>query len=281
MRSTTTTGTITIMICICSDLFAGAWTRDQQSFYAKLSFTTLNSDQFHTKDGDKITTADFQTWSLNLYGEYGIINNLTAVVRFPFVRSAAFETTESFTGIGDIGVGLKYRLVSGSTPIAVGLHFELPSGNENGSGALKDLPGASVRLPTGDGELNTRWDLYLSHSFYPTPAYASLDAGYNIRTEGFTDEYLIVLQGGYKFIPVMWAQASIKALGPVSTPDPALAGGAALGFGEGVQYTAYSIGTAYEISPHLIVSFDIYSAFGRITNIYSGLNLVFGIALEY
>lgn len=260
---------------------AGAWTKTQNSFFAKVALTTLSTNEFHTRDGDNISTADFHTWSFNLYGEYGILDRLTGIIRFPFVRSAGFETTQSFTGAGDLGLGIKYGLISGSTPLAIGLGVEFPTGNENGSGELKSTPEGFVRLPTGDGELNTRLDLYVSHSFHPAPAYVSLDAGYNIRTEGFTDEYLVILQGGYKLIEKLWVQASLKATGPVSTPDPSLAGGAALGFGEGVQYTAYSIGTAYEVVPHLSVSFDLYSAFGRITNIYSGLNLVFGIALEY
>jgi len=271
---------IITLLCSLTEANAGAWTRKQGSYYAKLGFTTLSTNTFHTKDGDEITTADFNTWSFNFYGEYGITESLTGIAKFPFLRNAGFETTESFTGIGDLSIGLRYGLVAGSTPVAVGILIDFPTGNENGSGTLKELPTASVRLPTGDGELNTQLNFSLSHSFYPAPAFVSLDGGYNVRTEGFTDEYLFAVQGGYKIIEKLWLQANLRGIGPISTPDPTLAGGTALGFGEGVQYTAYSFGASYEIAPRLNVSFDLFSAFGRITNIYSGINYVLGISIE-
>jgi hypothetical protein len=260
---------------------AGAWTRKQESFYAKMSFTTLNTDQYHTKDGETITTADFHTWSVNLYGEYGIVDRLTTIVRFPFLRRAGYVTSESYTGIGDLDLGLKYGIITGSTPLAAGISVEFPTGNEEGKGALKHIPGGYIALPTGDGELNTTLSLHGSHSFHPAPAYLSLDVGYNIRTQGFTDEYLVAFQGGVKPIDRLWLQGTLRARGPASTPDATLANGAALGFGEAVQYIAYSLGAAYELLPHVSVSFDAYSAFGRVTNIYSGINLVFGVSLEY
>lgn len=259
----------------------GAWTRQQNSCYAKLSFTTLSTDEYHTVDGETITTADFHTFSLNLYGEYGITNRLTGIVRFPFVRSAGYVTTESYTSMGDLEAGIKYGIITGSTPIAASISAEFPTGDENGKGEIKELPGSYVALPTGDGEFNLIPALHVSHSFHPVAAYLSLDVGYNIRSEGFTDEYLVTAQSGYKVLGKVWIQATLRARGPMTDPDPTLAAGSALGFGEGVQYLAYSLGAGYEVLPHMNLSFDAYSAFGKITNIYSGINLVFGLAIEY
>ena len=273
-----------LIISIKEEASAGAWTRNENSVYAKLAFSTLSTNTFHTKDGDKISTADFQTWSLDLYGEYGLLDRLTAVVKFPILKKAGFVTTQSKTGIGDLGLELKYGLVTGSTPVAIGVGVDLPTGDENGFGLLKDqvsTPGGLVRLPTGDGEFNTRINVYVSHSFYPVPAYLSIDGGYNFRTKNFTNEYVFGLQGGYKIAGTVWLQANLRGMGPVRTPDPDLANGAALGLGEGVQYTTYSFGAAYEIIPHYAVSFDFFSAFGKITNIYSGINFVLGVSIEY
>jgi len=270
----------TLMILAISPAHGGAWTRKQNSFYAKLGLTTLSTNEFHTKDGDKIETADFHTWSLNLYGEYGVTDRLTGILRAPILRSAGFETTESFTGIGDIGLELKYGLLTGSTPVAVSFGADFPTGDETGTGSLKTGAGGYIRLPTGDGELNTRVSALVSHSFYPTPAYASFDLGYNVRSEGFTDEYAFGLQGGYKVFEEVWIQANLRGIGPVANPDATLAGGTALGYGEGVQYIAYNLGASYEVIPRVSVSFDFFSAFGRITNIYSGANLVFGLSFE-
>jgi hypothetical protein len=53
---------------------------------------------------------------------------------------------------------------------------------------------------------------------------------------------------------------------------------ATLGFGEGVQFVGYSIGLSDGVSSTVDVTFDAYSAFGKITSIYSGVNFVLGIA---
>ncbi len=262
----------------------GAWTRKQNSFYAKLGFSAISTNQFYTKDGNKIRTADFQAWSLDLYGEYGVLNQLTAVIKFPVVKRAVFETSEAKLGIGDVSLELKYGISSGNTPVAIGLGIELPTGDQNGFGRLKDQannPGGFIRLPTGDGEFNTRVTLYLAHSFHPIPAYVAIDGGYNFRTKNFTNEYAFALQAGYKFANKIWLQANLRGLGPATDPDPELALNAALGLGEGVQYASYGFGAAYEFIPRYSVTFDFFSAFGKIANIYSGANFVVGMSVEY
>lgn len=263
---------------------AGAWARKQNSFYAKLGFSTIGTNRFYTKDGNEIRTADFQAWSLDLYGEYGILDRLTGVVKFPVAKRAVFKTSEAKLGIGDLGLELKYGLLAGNTPLAIGLGVELPTGDQNGFGLLKDQtnsPGGFIRLPTGDGEFNTRATLYWSHSFYPVPAFVSLEAGYNFRTKNFTDEYAFGLQAGYKLANKIWLQANLRGLGPAADPDSELARNAAIGLGEGIRYRSYGFGAAYEFIPRCSLSFDFFGAFGTIANIYAGANFVVGMAVEY
>jgi hypothetical protein len=262
----------------------GAWTKKQNSFYAKLGFSTIGTNRFYTKDGNEIRTADFQAWSLDLYGEYGILDRLTGVVKFPVAKRAVFETSEAKLGIGDLGLELKYGLRTGNTPLAIGLGVELPTGDQNGFGLLKDQassPGGFIRLPTGDGEFNTRATLYLSHSFHPIPAFVSIEGGYNFRTKSFTNEYAFGLQAGYKLADKIWLQANLRGLGPAADPDSELAGNAALGLGEGIRYRSYGLGAAYEFIPRCSLSFDFFGAFGTITNIYAGANFVVGMAVEH
>jgi hypothetical protein len=279
-------GAIAVMaiLALCRDAVAGgAWTKKQNSFYAKLGFSTIGTNRFYTKDGNEIRTADFQAWSLDLYGEYGILDRLTGVVKFPVAKRAGFETSEAKLGIGDLGLELKYGLLAGNTPFAIGLGVELPTGDQNGFGLLKDQansPGGFIRLPTGDGEFNTQATLYLSHSFHPIPAFVSIEGGYNFRTKSFTDEYAFGLQAGYKLADKIWLQANLRGLGPAADPDAELAGNAALGLGEGIRYRSYGFGAAYEFIPRCSVSFDFFSAFGTITNIYAGANFVVGVAIE-
>ncbi|MDH4068924.1 MAG: hypothetical protein OEV30_00720 [Ignavibacteria bacterium] len=258
----------------------GAWTRKQGSLYTKLGVTVLGTSEAYDQDGNKFTTPKFNTWSLNLYGEYGATDRFTSILRAPVLRAAKFENSESFTGVGDISVEFKYGLIRGSTPVSVSVEPVFPSGDKDGITPLTDGSGGTVRLPTGDGEYNTVVKGSVSHSFHPIPGYVSFDAGYNFRTMGFTDEYLLMVQAGYQIDDVLWLQGNINAKGPVATPDSALASRATLGFGEGVQFVAYSFGLAYEMLPTVALTFDAYSAFGKITSIYSGFNFVFGISWQ-
>ncbi len=281
--NTISVGIVLILGCL-DEAMSGAWTRKQNSLYAKIGISMIGTNTFYTHTGNKIQTADFRAWSVDLYGEYGILDRLTGVVKFPAAKRARFETSEAKLGIGDLGLELKYGLLAGNIPIALGLGVELPTGDQNGFGLLKDQtnnPGGFIRQPTGDGELNTRATLYLSHSFYPVPAFISFEGGYNFRTKNFTDEYAFGLQAGYKLASKVWLQANLRGLGPVTDPDSELAGAAAIGLGEGVQYTSYGFGAAYEVDQHYSVIVDFFSAFGKITNIYSGVNFVVGISVEY
>ena len=283
-RSVSLVLTVFVLYGVSDAVAGGAWTRKQNSFYAKLGFSAISTNKFYTKDGNKIRTADFQAWSVDLYGEYGILNRLTGVIKFPLIKRAAFETSEAKTGIGDLGIELKYGLLAGSSPVAIGIGVELPTGDQGGIGLLKDQannPGGFIHLPTGDGEFNTRATLYLSHSFYPIPAFVAIEGGYNFRTKNFTDEYAFALQAGYKLADKIRLQANLRGLGPATDPDPELARNAALGLGEGVQYTSYGFGAAYELLPRYNLTFDFFSAFGKITNIYSGANFVVGLSVEY
>lgn len=283
MRCSLVTAAALVLTC-AAGAHAGAWTRGPGSFYAKVALSTLRTSSFYTPDGDRISTANFSSTSLDLYAEYGLGRRLTGVVRFPIVKSASFETTETESGIGDLGLELKYGLRFGTSPLALGIGVELPTGDESGAADLDDQagsPGGFIRLPTGDGEFNTRIILYASHSFHSMPTYVSAEAGYNLRSENFTDEYLFGLQAGYRVAGRLWLNANLRGVGPVTDPDRARSLEAANGFGEGVQYVEIGIGAACDVVPHVGLTFDVLGAAGRITNVYSGTRLVFGLATEY
>ena len=175
---------------------------------------------------------------------------------------------------------LKYGLLSGEVPVAFGVRFELPTGDKNAFGRNLSNPDAIIYLPTGDGEFNTWARAYASHSFHPVPAFVSVDAGYNFRTQGLTDQYQAGLQVGYKPIEALWLFGNLRRLALVARANTNLIYNA-IGVGEGVEYTTYGFGASYGFLPHLSVSLDAASAFGTVKNIYGGLNFGFGVAVDY
>lgn len=272
--------TLCALLWCSTPLFAGgAWIRTPGSWYAKLNATTLSSDVFYTSAGKRLETSNFSTQTIQLYGEYGIVPNLQTVVDIPVFKRAAFATSEASFGPGDATIELRYGLFTGDYPIAVGVGIELPIGEKQKLAASKVEPGAFINLPTGDGEWNSWLRGYASHSFFPVPAYISLDAGYNFRTLDFTNQYAVGIQGGYKLFDALWLNAALRRLATAGTPNPAVL--SSIGIGEGVEYTSYSIGAAWEVVQHISITFDYLSAFGGIRNIYSGSNISMGIAVEF
>ena len=78
------------------------------------------------------------------------------------------------------------------------------------------------------------------------PAFFTLEAGYNTRTAGFTDQYTDGAQIGYKFFDKLWLTASVRTLDNVRAPDPSKLN--KIGLGEGVAYSAATPGTSYNFT---------------------------------
>src|SRR5687768_8217864 len=88
-----------------------AWTRNKNSGFARLGVTSLTTSSFYTPLGNKLNSAKYSDLTASFYGEYGITNNLTGMLYFPFLRHHSLETTDSVTASGDAIVGFKYGLL--------------------------------------------------------------------------------------------------------------------------------------------------------------------------
>lgn len=257
----------------------GGWTRKAGSGYAKIGLTTVNTRRYYTLSGAALTTARFRQQVVGLYGEYGLTSRLEAQLNFPLYRRAAFSTSTATQGIGDAQLGLRYGLLTGAWPLAVSVTAELPTGNPDARGRNKDNPQLGIALPTGDGELNVWTRAALSHSLNTVPAYATLEAGYNVRTKGFTDQYSVNAQLGYKVLDKAWLTATARTLANVRAPRPGRL--ASIGIGEGVAYSTAGLGVNYAVTKHLWATADWATGFGRLRNVYGGHQFTFGLAVEW
>lgn len=257
----------------------GGWARPPHSLYLKLSGTTLHSDSYYTSNGERVRTADFSTQTLQLYAEYGVVERLSAVLEAPLLKRAAYVTADAASGIGDVALTLKYALRTGAYPVSIGVGAEFPTGDSRAFGRNRENPQVIIYLPTGDDEFNVWLRGYASHSFHPRAAFISLDLGYNRRTQGFTDQYQLGLELGQRLFDRIWLLGNLRRL---ATAGTARADGAfsSLGLGEGVEYTSLGGGLSVRVAPHVDLTADISSGLGRIRNIYSGINLGLGLAVE-
>ncbi|WP_210517802.1 hypothetical protein [Hymenobacter terricola] len=257
----------------------GGWTRQQGHGYVKVGLTLANTTRYHPLEGGTISTAQFKQQVYSIYGEYGLTNRLEATLNFPFFRRATFPDTSPGQGVGDPEFGLRYGVLTGKWPLAVSVAAQAPLGNPNAVGLYQNDPANFVYLPTGNGQWNIWTRAALSHSLGKTPAFITLDAGYNTRTAGFTDQYTYGAQVGYKFFDKLWLTASARTLDNVHAPDPSKLN--KIGLGEGVAYSTASLGASYNFTKLLSVTADAATGFGKLRNVYSGNQYTLGVAVEW
>lgn len=180
---------------------AGGWPQKKGKGYFKIGQMISISSRYFNPEGNKITIEPrIGLYVTSFYGEYGLTDKLTVVGYVPFVtrsvlnnlqlRNGEFKEGDALTSFGDTEIGLKYGLVK-DKPIVMSatLSVGLPLGN----------PGSpeTSGLQTGDGEFNQKLSLDVSKSFYPKPIYASVSAGFNNRTKGFSEEVHFGAEVGY------------------------------------------------------------------------------------
>jgi hypothetical protein len=184
----------------------GGWPQPKGHGFFKLSQWWLISDQHFTDTGlldPNVTQGIFTT---SIYAEYGFTDRLTGVLYFPLFSRTYFNNTvsattgeiltagEAINGVADTDISLKYGLiVNKPVVLSATLTLGLPFGESQG--------GTAGNLQLGDGEFNQMLQLDAGTSFQlgNVPAYANAYAGFNNRTNGFSDELRYGLEAGAGF----------------------------------------------------------------------------------
>ncbi|WP_345115488.1 hypothetical protein [Hymenobacter algoricola] len=255
----------------------GGWIRPAGGAYAKIGLTSVNTTRYYTLSGEALTTNRFSQQVASLYAEVGLGHHLEAIVNFPAYRRAKFSASTATQGIGDAQLGLRYGVLRGAWPLALSVAAELPTGNPKARGTNTGNSQLEIALPTGDGEFNVWTRAALSHSFSPK-VYATLEAGYNARTEGFTNQYSYGGQVGY-LLGKAWLTGTVRTLANVCAPRPGRL--ASIGIGEGVAYSTAALGANYAATDHLWLTADWATGFGKLRNVYAGSQFTVGVAWEW
>jgi hypothetical protein len=258
------------------------WTRARGDVFAKLDLVSFQSNRYINLDGKGITTSTYRQQSALLYAEYGLTQRLAIQINFPFLKFNSFATTEKVGGIGDARIEFKYALLRGKFPLAISIAPEIPTGAKNLFAQNKTNAFEKINLPTGDGEFNVWTTLAVSHSFYPTPAYASLFAAYNKRTayqgQDFQDQLQVGAELGYKVKNRLWLNARFGGLTGLGAKPKV----ADFIRANGSAFTSYSFQALLELGKHWGVSAQYLngnSLLFKASNIYSGG--IYSIGLVY
>jgi hypothetical protein len=272
----------------------GGWPQPKGYGYFKFSQSVLRATDYFSPSGDvlPITTTTFYT--SHLYGEFGFTDRLTGLLSAPlFVRSTinhrestingAREEGDAFNGVGDIQLGLKYGLITnGPVVLSAALWLKLPTGDNVG--------GNTELLQSGDGAFSQMVLLEASHSFYPSPFYATLSTGYRQRGsttfdyQGGSDEitYSDEFRWGGEFgwtpgrlsLALKWEQII-----PMDNGDQGGELGASSVFGNNIAYFSITPEVNYSVTDKFGVSLAVGTAVSG-QNILASPNFMAGVFLK-
>ncbi|MEH0158240.1 hypothetical protein V6R21_29540 [Limibacter armeniacum] len=247
----------------------GPWPQKKGHGYYKLFQYWVIADKHYTDTGEtdpNVTTGYFST---SLYAEYGISGRLTGVVYFPFFARTYYNNTISATtgeeiipgddlnSVGDIDLSLTYGLLV-NKPIAMSatLLLGIPSGKTDG--------GELETLQTGDGEFNQmiRLDVGKGFTVNKVNMYTSAYAGFNNRTNGYSDEFRYGFEAGATFCNSKLTGIA-RFIGIASFQNgtaTAASDGASL-FSNNVEYLTFSPELAYHFNENWGVSVNYNTVF--------------------
>lgn len=260
------------------------WTKGRGDFFGKLDYSRLSTNKYYTPDGTALLTNVFSQRSFNLYVEYGFRKRISFIAYAPLLRQNYFESTQKVTGIGDLRLEFKYRLLkSDNWPVSISIGPELPTGRSNAYAQNKAMPLEKINLPTGDGEFNVWTTLAASRSL--GKGYVSVFGAYNKRTTyrglQFQDLYQFGGELGVNPIKPLWLNVKLRgqwATGQSKYPE--------LGFvrGDGTTYTLISGEAFYRFKKHWGASFTYLTGnewLSKFRNIYISEYFSIGIMHEF
>jgi hypothetical protein len=164
------------------------WVREKGKAYLQLGFTGLYYNQVKL---DGVTTAlpeDIKDITVQAYTEYGLSNNLEAQLIIPYKQVKLGSTSDGISGVGNITVGLKYKLYDKKVKISSGLIYSINSITKN----------TTINLSTG----------FNAHTFVPYVTVGSSwgklyyfgKLGYGYMTNNYSDYLSGTFEMGYEVI---------------------------------------------------------------------------------
>ena len=208
-------------------------------------------------------------FSTSIYGEYGLTDQLTIQLYAPIfnrnyhnnqVSQATGETFiagEALNGIGDFDITFKHGLSKPGSKVATAVSwtFGLPFGKTEGS-TLRNLQ-------LGDGEFNMmlRLDVGTGWNIGNTSMYGNVYAGFNNRTNNFSDEFRAGLEIGAQFLDQKLL--FISRLNVVESLKNGVPSGLNIGaslFANNSEFTSVELELAYNVQDNWGVSVGYGSA---------------------
>jgi hypothetical protein len=192
--------TLLLLVCAFNSFAQSPWTREKGKAYVQVGFTGLFYDKIQL-DGERITLPnDVSDITLQVYSEYGITDQLEAQLIIPF-KSVGYESkvgnvSESLSGIGNVSLGLKYKLYDKKWKISSGLLYTSNSIKKEETVGLSTGFNANIFLPyLTAGSSSGKW------YYFTKVGYGYMDNNYSdFLNATFEIGYEVIKKGHLMFI---------------------------------------------------------------------------------
>lgn len=180
------------LLFISLGLFAQSpWLKGQNKAYVQVGLSSIQYSQVRY-DGTQFDTGrNNSDVTLQAYAEYGITDKLDATAILPYKMLGYEDKTtaisERFSGLGNVTLGLKYRLSDKAWKMATGLHFSANSIQSDEVLGFRTGFDASTILP------------YFTIGSSKGKFYYFGNFGYGYMTNDYSDYLKVGLEAGYKF----------------------------------------------------------------------------------
>jgi protein XagA len=185
--------------------FAGAWTLQKGKIYDRLAVNYYFADREFDDEGHRNDLADngkFRDYNINNYIEFGLTDKITLINSLYFKKiEKEDDVKETKTyGIGDIDLGVKYKLTEGTWGIF-------------STQALVKIPEAYDEdddLPLGNGQYDLELRVLYGRSLYPAvPGYCNVELGYRWRLDDPSDEIRYLIEFGIDITKSLYGRVKL------------------------------------------------------------------------
>ncbi len=249
-----------VFLLIAQTAFAGGpWSQPKGGLYLKLSEWWTIFDEHYTDQGELDPNQTNGIFNTTIYAEYGLTDRITAIVNAPIlsrnvvnnIRSATTQELlfpgDAITTFGDTDVTLKYGITKPGSriPIAASITFGLPTGRSVG--------GEQNNLQTGDGEFNQMVKLHAGTGFNLSDGlsgYVSTYAGYNNRSQGFSEEIRFGAEVGLGLVNnKLWINGRLDIVESLKNGDTAATTTSTSIFANNAEFTNIGVEANLYITP--------------------------------
>jgi hypothetical protein len=196
--------TLLVFMSALASVYGGAWPREKNELYSKISYSNFSSDQtYQAKGNKKAAGPDFTDQTISLYNEYGFTDSFTGILTLNYKALdydvAGIKSKES--GLADAWVYLKKSILKEPFVLSFQGGAKFPLGYDD-----QAIP------PLGQGQIDVEERVLVGKSFYPLPLYANAEIGFRKRMGDYSDELPFRIEGGWSILKSLLLKVSLDGI---------------------------------------------------------------------